>query len=174
MAEEKTNLKLIGLIIVCLAVGLTGLKGLEYITSSEPIISDSAITATLTIDFEDASVSYKNGNKTIRKYENDCWQTYTEWNNNHTIWVFENISTRNASVYGFLIEASKIGNFNIGSTYYESYHSVFVSSIAGVETGTNNKYWQYWVNGKYGEVGCSKKAVENNDVIEWRFTKSRF
>ncbi|MDI6707658.1 MAG: DUF4430 domain-containing protein [Candidatus Thermoplasmatota archaeon] len=174
MAEKKTSLKLIGLVFICLIVGLAGLKTLEHVESSKPIVTALPITATLIIDFESAFVSYENGNKTIWRYENGCWQTYTEWNNHHTVWIFENISTRNPSVYGFLIEASMIGNFTIGSTYYEASRSVFVSSIAGVETGTNNKYWQYWVNGKYGEVGASKKRVYNNDVIEWRFTESEF
>ena len=46
---------------------------------------------------------------------------------------------------------------------------VFVKSIDGLEGGTDDKWWQYWVNDKLGEVAADKKMVEPGDKIEWKF-----
>ena len=92
---------------------------------------------------------------------------------NGTVWKFENITTRNATVYGLLLEAAKQGNFSVDATYYGEMNSVFINSIAGVEN-QEGKYWQYWINGKYGNVGADKQKVNNSDVIEWKYTESQF
>jgi hypothetical protein len=51
---------------------------------------------------------------------------------------------------------------------------VLVKSIDGVENGTDNKYWQYWVNGELPMVAADKKEVEAGDRIEWKFESSPF
>ncbi|PIV68420.1 MAG: hypothetical protein COS08_06660 [Euryarchaeota archaeon CG01_land_8_20_14_3_00_38_12] len=82
-----------------------------------------------------------------------------------------NITTKNATVYGFLLEAAKPenGNFTVKATYWGSYDSMFVDSIAGAEGGQDGKWWQYYVNGELPMVGCDKYIVQNNDYIEWKF-----
>jgi len=37
-------------------------------------------------------------------------------------------------------------------------------------TSTNgDKYWQYYVNDKFAEVGSSRYYLHDNDVVEWWF-----
>lgn len=79
------------------------------------------------------------------------------------------VFTKNNTVYGFLMEAAKIGDFDVKTTYYANYDSWFVDSIAGVENGLDNKYWSYYLNDEYGVIGADKQVVNGGDVIEWRF-----
>lgn len=51
---------------------------------------------------------------------------------------------------------------------------VFVESIGGIKNGDGGKYWQYYVNGKLGEVAADKKEVKAGDKVEWRFEKADF
>jgi len=91
---------------------------------------------------------------------------------NGTVWSYPNISVegKNATVYGFLMEAAHEGNFSVKYTYYGQYDSILVDSIAGVVNGDGNNYWQYWLNGDYGMVGADKQPIADNDIIEWKFT----
>ena len=49
-----------------------------------------------------------------------------------------------------------------------------IESIGGKTNGTNNKYWQYKVNGIMPPVGADKLEVKSGDVIDWYFSKSEF
>ncbi|HDO19251.1 MAG TPA: DUF4430 domain-containing protein [Thermoplasmatales archaeon] len=93
---------------------------------------------------------------------------------NGTSLSFTNITTCNATVFGLLLEAAKMGNFSVKYTYYGEYDSMFVDSIAGVENGKDNRWWQYYVNGEYGMVGADKKPVKDGDIIEWKFEESQW
>lgn len=46
---------------------------------------------------------------------------------------------------------------------------VLVESIGGVASGTENKYWQYWVNDVLGDVASDKKTLKAGDRVEWKF-----
>ena len=46
-----------------------------------------------------------------------------------------------------------------------------VESLGGTKNGTDGKYWQFWVNGQYSNVGASSYVIKQGDVIEWKFTK---
>jgi hypothetical protein len=73
-----------------------------------------------------------------------------------------------STVFSLLEELAGKGNFEIKTTFYPEM-GVFVESINGLKGGTDNKWWQYWVNGKLGEVAADKKQVKAKDIIEWRF-----
>ncbi|HID24931.1 MAG TPA: DUF4430 domain-containing protein [Thermoplasmata archaeon] len=103
------------------------------------------------------------------KENNKVTATVSIYFGNGTLWTFPDIETENATVFGFLIEAASKGNFTVESTYYSQYDSMFVDSIASVENGENNKYWQYYINGNYGTLGADRQPVKNGDIIEWRF-----
>lgn len=51
---------------------------------------------------------------------------------------------------------------------------VLVTGIGGVENGTDNKYWQYSVNGDMPMVGADQLIVHNGDLIKWEFKASEF
>jgi hypothetical protein len=81
------------------------------------------------------------------------------------------ISTVNATVYGCLLEAATIGNFNVKTTYYPSFDSTLIDAIGNATGGKDNKYWQYYVNGIYGTLGVDKQTVHDGDRIEWKFAE---
>lgn len=81
-----------------------------------------------------------------------------------------NNSAEAQTVFGALKDLSQEKNFEL--KYNNNYkYGVFVESIAGVPNGKDGKYWQYYVNGKLGEVAADKKEVKVGDKVEWRFEK---
>jgi len=79
------------------------------------------------------------------------------------------ITTKNATVYGFLLECAEHEGFLVKTTYYGNYDSLFVDSIGAYVGGQDGKYWQYYMNGVYASLGADKQIVKNGDIIEWRF-----
>ena len=77
------------------------------------------------------------------------------------------VVNQGASVYDVLVEAAHEHNFSVVATYYSQYDSYFIESINGVKNG-NGKYWQYWVNGEYANVGANLYKVKNGDSILWK------
>ena len=45
-----------------------------------------------------------------------------------------------------------------------------IVSINGFKNGTDGKYWQYWINGQYAQIGASSYKPKPNDSIEWKFS----
>jgi len=46
---------------------------------------------------------------------------------------------------------------------------MFIEAIHGVRN-TNNFYWQYWVNGKYAEIGAGQYVLQDGDEVLWKRT----
>ena len=86
--------------------------------------------------------------------------------------TYMNVNTNNATVADLLFECASHYNFEVGTEYWRGYDSYFIESINGIENGENDDYWQFYVNGKYADVGCSKYILHDNDVVEWRFESS--
>jgi hypothetical protein len=86
-------------------------------------------------------------------------------------WVIEymDMPTTNNTVYTLLVECSSVYDFPITSTYWHGYESVFINSINGTQNGEGDRWWQYYVNDEYGEVGCDRKEIFDDDIIEWIF-----
>ncbi len=87
---------------------------------------------------------------------------------NEDINEYQIVISSDSTVFSLLEELSQINNFELLSTLYKDM-GVFVESIDGLKNGTENKYWQYWVNDKLGEVASDKKKVKGSDKIEWKF-----
>ena len=51
---------------------------------------------------------------------------------------------------------------------------VFIEAIEGVENGTGNKYWLYYVNEEMPMVSADKQPVKPGDKVEFRFEESTF
>ena len=50
---------------------------------------------------------------------------------------------------------------------------VFVTSIEGLsENRSTGRYWQYWINGDYSQLGISNIKVSDGMRIEWKYTDS--
>jgi len=42
------------------------------------------------------------------------------------------------------------------------------------KNGDDNKYWQYFVNGKMPQVSADKYQLQDGDKLEWKFISSQF
>lgn len=76
-------------------------------------------------------------------------------------------SSNVSTVFSLLEKLSQSEGFVITSKQYD--FGVFVESIDGVYNGSGDRYWQYWVNDKLGEVAADKKDVKTGDKVEWKF-----
>lgn len=74
----------------------------------------------------------------------------------------------NSTVFSLLEELAEREDFEIEASFYPG-SGFFVESIDGFSGGTDNKWWQYWVNGKLGEKSADEKEVGDGDVVEWKF-----
>jgi len=117
---------------------------------------NSGIISTKSINFDTDIV-----NVTLKiDYSNDIIDTY-------------NIKMSNPTVYSVLIKASNDHDFSVGTKYYDQYQSHYILSINSVAEGENNKFWQYYINGKYGTVGADLQTLKDNDFIEWKFQEPK-
>ena len=91
-------------------------------------------------------------------------------------WTIEymHVDTNNATVADFLFECAYHYDFTVEAEYWPSYDAIFVEAINGLENGEDGMYWQYYINGEYGNLGADKQPLKNNDIVEWRFEESTF
>ena len=84
------------------------------------------------------------------------------------------INTSNMTVADLLFECAKIYNISIEKNYWTGYNSFFIEEINGTRNGEDGRYWQYYVNGEYADVGCSSYILHDYDTVEWRFELSNW
>jgi len=70
-------------------------------------------------------------------------------------------------------ELSKTTIKNIETQNYGNM-GVLLTSINNYKNGTDNKYWQYYINGEQPMISMDKYILSNNDFIELKFIKSQF
>jgi hypothetical protein len=69
----------------------------------------------------------------------------------------------------FILTRNKLSEEGIDMAYktYEGLGDLIIR-IGDKESG-GGKYWQYWVNGNYAQVGTSSYSPKSGDLIEWKF-----
>ncbi|MCK4442980.1 MAG: DUF4430 domain-containing protein [Thermoplasmata archaeon] len=77
-------------------------------------------------------------------------------------------STVNNTVYLLLKECGDVKDFEVKGTTWEPYDAVFVDTINDLGN-SKGKYWQYYVNGEYGEVSSDRKRIDSGDLVEWKW-----
>ena len=89
--------------------------------------------------------------------------------------TFDNVSVKNStSLFDALKELQLRGDITLDYKDYGADLGIFIEKINGVPSdGTTGSWWQYWVNGEYGNVGASTFILNPNDVVEWRFSGAR-
>src|SRR3989338_2648228 len=50
---------------------------------------------------------------------------------------------------------------------------VLIEKIGTEKNGTDQKYWQYWANNEYAQVGADMYKVKSGDIIEWKFVNQQ-
>ena len=86
-------------------------------------------------------------------------------------WTIEylEIETNNNTVFKLLLEIKERDNLTVSYVHWQGYDAIFVNSINGTQNGENSMWWQYYVNGIYGEIASDKKEIFDGDFVEWRF-----
>src|SRR3989344_7748947 len=74
----------------------------------------------------------------------------------------------------FILTRNKLSEEGI-DVAYETFTGLgeLITRIGDKRNGTGGKYWQFWVNGAYSQVGASSYIPRVGDVIEWKFTPSQ-
>lgn len=80
------------------------------------------------------------------------------------------VTTTNNTVFGILLEASARLHFSVEDVQYNLPDAVLVTAINGSSNGQGGLFWQYWVDGVYGNVGADHYALTNGAQVVWRFT----
>ena len=82
--------------------------------------------------------------------------------------TYSGIKVEEETILGLLLKAASDHGFEVDFTPPSGEMGAFVKSIGGVEN-TNEKFWQFWVNGEYGRVAMDQQEIEGGDVIEIKF-----
>ncbi len=155
--ETKINQKLAWEVMAVLSVGAAGLLITQHVDTLKEI-DDLVKNQNLIIT---GSIRNVEQNVLLRIYFPDKTVKY-------------NIDISNSSTAFSLLESiAQKENFKIESKVYKDM-GVLVESVNGFKNGADNKYWQYWVNGKLPMIAADKNEVKEGDVIEWKFGKMSF
>lgn len=78
------------------------------------------------------------------------------------------------TVFDVLKDMSSTKLFDLKYNYDYPQYGVFIESIAGMDNEKTNggKAWQFWINGKLGEVGADKQELKAGDKIEWIYKET--
>jgi hypothetical protein len=79
-------------------------------------------------------------------------------------------ATANNTAFGILREASATLGFSLTYVPYEIPKGVFVTGINGSANGDGGRYWQYWVDGSYGNVAADHQSLHDGDIVLWTFS----
>jgi len=85
---------------------------------------------------------------------------------------YESNASRNNTALSFLLEAARALHFSVvWQNWTVPPDSVFVHSIGNDVNGDGGRWWQYWAGGIYGTAAANHAALNDGDVLEWRFAQ---
>lgn len=71
-------------------------------------------------------------------------------------------------------QAADKNGFDLKYKDYGGELGVFIESINGVGADpSGKKWWQFWVNNTYSNVGASSHTIQPNDVIEFKYIQGQ-
>ncbi len=83
--------------------------------------------------------------------------------------------SKDTTVYDFLESFTKENDIELKVKDYGGEMGVFVEAIGGIENNMSiNKFWQYWVNNNYAQVGPGQQKLKSGDMVEWKFIQGQF
>ncbi len=89
-------------------------------------------------------------------------------NNGQEIKNYEIVVEASTTVFSVLESLGQKEKFTVTYKVYPEM-GVLIQGINGIISGTEEKYWQYWVDDTLGEVACDNKFIKAGDKIEWKF-----
>ncbi len=82
-------------------------------------------------------------------------------------------NTSNITVADFLFEWATKKQIVIEKEYFSGYNSFLIEGIGNFSNGNQDRYWQYYINGNYANMGCSAYVLDDNDTVLWSFEPSQ-
>lgn len=155
--KKLLNPKLTGIILGILITGTVFLIGIEYNSTLREINELGEKTAQI--------------ETALREFKERV--IYVIDKGEGSSLFYQIVPTENSTVLSLLEELARRENFEIEYKIYEDM-GVFVESIFSMKGGTDNKWWQYWVNEKLPTVAADKYWVKSGDEVEWKFAPSPF
>ena len=77
------------------------------------------------------------------------------------------------TVFGLLEKVTTENNFELKSKDYGEL-GVFIEAIGDIKNDTaGDRFWQYWVNNEYAQVGASNYQLADGDIVEWKYIKGQ-
>ena len=76
------------------------------------------------------------------------------------------------SLFDLLKKTTKTKGIELSYKDYGGSMGMFITSIART-SASGDKWWQYWVNGQYANVGVSSSIPKAGDVVEFRLTNEQ-
>lgn len=146
--ENNKYIKYIGGLILIVVVFLVGISvGRGYQQKSVPQVAqknEAQSVASLMID-----------------YGNDRIKTYSDLT----------VSDQ-STVFDVLKQAAEKNNIDLQYKDFGGELGIFIETIDGVgKDPAQKKWWQFWVNNKYSQVGSGNSKVQPGDVIQFKFTE---
>lgn len=86
--------------------------------------------------------------------------------------TFDEISGETA--FAVLKQATEDNNIALEYQDYGGDIGAFIQSINGVGSDPeSDRWWQFWVNNRYSQVGASSYRLEAGDVVEFKYIKGQ-
>ena len=82
--------------------------------------------------------------------------------------TYSGIKVEEETILGLLLKAASDHGFEVDFTPPSGEMGAFVKSIGGVEN-SKEKFWQFWVNGEYGQVAMDQQEIKDGDLVEIKF-----
>ncbi|MFA6410719.1 MAG: DUF4430 domain-containing protein [Candidatus Buchananbacteria bacterium] len=80
-----------------------------------------------------------------------------------------------ANVFDLLTKVTTEKSLEFKTKDYGSELGVLVESINNIaNSDKTNRFWHYWVNNEYAEVGASKYGLKTGDIVEWKYVQNQF
>ncbi len=78
-----------------------------------------------------------------------------------------------STAFDLLKKVTADNNFNF---VYKDYGEAgaFIEAIGDIANDTKgNRFWQFWVNNEYAQVGASTYQLNDGDIVEWKFIRGQ-
>ena len=95
---------------------------------------------------------------------------------NGQVQTFNDVAlAENPSVFDLLKKVTTENNLEFSSKDYGKDLGMLVESINNVANSQKaNRFWHYWVNNVYAEIGASNYHLKTGDIVEWKYVENQF
>ncbi len=82
--------------------------------------------------------------------------------------TYSGIRIAEKTVLGLLLQAAAENGFEVDYDPPSGEMGAFVKSIDGIENA-DEAFWQFWLNGGYGQVAMDQQEIKDGDLVEIKF-----